>query len=48
MSIQRPLTAAEKKKIKADMAKWKKMTPEQKKRARTASKPAPWPGSKKK
>ena len=48
MSIQRPLTAAEKKKIKADMAKWIKMSPEQKKCLSTRSKPAPWPGSKNK
>ena len=48
MSIQKPLTPAQKKRIKADMEKWKKMTPEEKKRASTASKPAPWPGSKKK
>ena len=47
MSIQKPMTAREKAYRKAQDERWKNMTPEEKKRSREKSKPAPTPKTRK-
>ena len=48
MSIQKKLTPKQEKELEALRKRWTNMTPAQKKKARTPSKPAPWPKKSKK